>query len=429
MTRKPDIKSINCTSCGAGLDVLGGGRVRVHVCGYCGSELNAQDNYAVLRQFTDIPRPDSPFRIGMQGEIDGVTFTVIGTLGMKESWGGQSWTWVDHQVFSPTHGYGYLTVENGHLTFTRRYRQGTKPAWISPSSVEIADKRPVIRSGNTRFQYFESGTSEITFVEGEFNWRPRVGALSNNVSMVSKDAMLNFSASAGEEEVNVTRYLPAAEVYASFGVEDPPAPQGMHALLPYLVGSHERFLKWAGTGFAVVAVIMAIMLSALSAPGRDRVERFGANRLPVEIPFEIAYPGRTAKVQVAADVDNSWAYIGVGLFDPDDVPVFEAGRTVERYSGRDADGHWSEGSRSSTLRFIPKQAGTYTLEIDIEEADTWNRIGFALRTVTVRTQEGIVSGLWMLIVALGFALFALYHHLRPMLHQYKRMRLSDWSDD
>ena len=101
MTRAPGLTSINCTQCGAGLDVLGGGRVVTHVCPYCGSELDAQHDYAVLRRFADMPRPESPFRLGMTGQVWGVDWTVIGTLGMRETWAGKTWEWAEHQLFSP----------------------------------------------------------------------------------------------------------------------------------------------------------------------------------------------------------------------------------------------------------------------------------------------------------------------------------------
>ena len=48
--KSPELKSVDCTSCGAGLDILGGGRVTTHICPYCGSELDAQDSYKVLRK-------------------------------------------------------------------------------------------------------------------------------------------------------------------------------------------------------------------------------------------------------------------------------------------------------------------------------------------------------------------------------------------
>ena len=429
MTRKPEIRSINCTACGAGLDVLGGGRVQVHVCGYCGSELDAQDDYVVLRKFADIPRPPSPFAIGMQGQIDGVTFTIIGTLGMKETWGRQTWIWVDHQIYSPTHGYAYLTVEDGHVTFTRRHRYGTRPRWISPYSVEIAETRPTVTSDGAWYQYFETTTSEVTFVEGEFNWCPRVGLTAQSVSAYGDGKMLSFQSSDEEEEITITRYLPAEEVYAAFGVETPPKVTGFHALLPYLKGRHEEFLKWSAAACAAAAVVVGLVLNTGSQSAEVTNDQFRIRSLPAEIPLAITEPGKLASIRVSADVNNSWAYITLDLFDPEDAPVFEAGRTVERYHGRDADGSWSEGRGHSTLRFIPEQAGLYTLEVDVEEAATWVRSGDPISAVTVQTREGLVSGFWMYMVALGFGVFALYHLARPVLHHQRRMWLSDWSDD
>ena len=44
MSLGPHLKSIDCTACGAGLDILGGGRVTVHICPYCGTALDALDS-------------------------------------------------------------------------------------------------------------------------------------------------------------------------------------------------------------------------------------------------------------------------------------------------------------------------------------------------------------------------------------------------
>ncbi|MEO9515818.1 MAG: DUF4178 domain-containing protein [Paracoccaceae bacterium] len=429
MTRNSDIKSINCNSCGAGLDILGGGRVQVMVCGYCGSELDAQDNFAVLRQFSDLERPKTPFSIGMTGEIDGVSFTVIGTLGMVERWGGRVWTWVEHQLFSPTHGYAYLTVEDGNLSFTRRYRGYTRPAWITPTSVETAETRPTVRNSEGTFSYFETSTAEISFVEGEFNWRPEIGAQTTSVSMLGQAAMLDFSKSATEEEILRTEYVSAAEVYASFGVQNPPKSTGFNVLKPFLPGPHQRFFAISSFVFAVIALVMSVTVIGSPGSGSGQNWTFNVSELPQETSFEITEKDRLALIQVSADVDNSWAYLGVYVTDPEDVPVFEAGRTVERYSGRDSDGAWSEGRRTSALRFIPRKTGTYQVEVDLLEADTWGRQGAPLGNVTLRLRQGVTNGRWLQFIALVFALFGIYHIARPTVHQYRRMRHSDWSDD
>ena len=399
------------------------------VCGYCGSELDAQDDFAVLRQFTDLERPNTPFSIGMTGEINAVSFTVIGTLGMVERWGGRVWTWVEHQLFSPTHGYAYLTVEDGKLSFTRRYRGYTRPAWITPASVEIAETRPTVRSSDETFSYFETSTAEISFVEGEFNWRPEIGAETTSVSMLGDTAMLDFSRSATEEEVLRTEYVPAAKIYASFGVDNPPKPSGFNVLKPFVTGRHQNFFMISSFVFAVIAFVMSVAFIGSSDRRSDQNWTFNVSELPQEIAFEITEKDRLARIQVGADVNNSWAYLGVYVTDPEDVPVFEAGRPVERYSGRDKDGSWSEGRRTSALRFIPRQTGTYRVEVDLLEAETWRRQGAPVNNVTLSLQQGVTNGRWLQFIGLAFALFGAYHFVRPVIHQYRRMRHSDWSDD
>ena len=91
LTAHIDFTAIALTAQEAGLDVLGGGRVTTHVCGYCGAELDALENYRMLRRFAEMPRPETPLKIGAEGRILGQSWRVIGVLGQSESWRGRSW--------------------------------------------------------------------------------------------------------------------------------------------------------------------------------------------------------------------------------------------------------------------------------------------------------------------------------------------------
>ncbi|MGI9507513.1 MAG: DUF4178 domain-containing protein, partial [Geminicoccaceae bacterium] len=76
-----EIKAINCTSCGATLDVLGGHRVRSLTCGYCGSVMDRHADFKLLQEYRDRPdRPITPLAIGMQAMLKGVSFTIIGMI-------------------------------------------------------------------------------------------------------------------------------------------------------------------------------------------------------------------------------------------------------------------------------------------------------------------------------------------------------------
>lgn len=430
MTRSNEIKTINCTSCGAGLDIFGGGRVEVHACGYCGSVLDAQDNYQVIKKYAHLTRPASPFFIGMSGIVQGVEFTVIGTLGYEESWGRKFWAWTEHQLFSPTHGYAYLTVERGHLTFTRKYRKSTRPNWVSSRTVEAAENRPVAFSSDDRYQYYDTSTSKLTFVEGEFNWRPEIDRTATSVNMMSNDAMLSFSETATEREVHRTVYLPFQETCARFGLKDAQPPTDTHRLMPYKRGLNEVFLRSASLNFAAITLVLLVILLLQSKGTEIAREQFSARNLPAEFTFEIDRPGRLARIDLSADVNNSWAYFDLSLNDANDAPVFEAGRTVEVYSGRDSDGPWTEGSNQTSIIFMPETAGTYTLEVGSSESDgRGSPNGLAFGRVTVRISEGIATLRWMLGLTLVFAGIAAYQIARPLLHSRRRWWGSDWTNE
>ncbi|MGB0797924.1 MAG: DUF4178 domain-containing protein, partial [Planktomarina sp.] len=418
MTRSAQVKAINCTSCGAGLNIHGGGRVVVHVCSYCGSELNAQDDYKIIKKFAHLKRPDSPFEIGMQGQINGVEFTVIGTIQFREIGAKRVWEWVDHQLYSPTHGYATLTVENGHVTFTRRDHLAGS-VWMSSQWVETAEHPPIVGAHGKGFKYFETSAAHIVFVEGEFNWAPQIGGRSTTVTAMSDDIMLSFEDDgSGEREVYQTTYVSADEVYTAFGVSNPPRQIGTHAVQPYVPHRSAGFFKKATLAFTAAALVL-IMILMFGFTGRTVLnQQLAVSDLPAELTFDVTHPGRLAKIRVQGNANNSWAYIAVGVTDPDDVPVFEAGRTVEYYTGRDADGRWTEGRRSSTLRFIPKQAGTYSVEVALEENQTWNGSGTRVTQVSIDVRQGRISPMWMIgslfcfIIMLAILFGIPYNHHR-----------------
>ncbi|GAA6162066.1 hypothetical protein NBRC116589_42400 [Ruegeria sp. HU-ET01832] len=432
MARNPEILSINCTSCGAGLNVLGGGRVVVQICPYCGSELDAQDNYRTLRQFKGLTRPKTPFSIGMTGALYGVDFTIIGLIEHSERWGGRFYTWIDHQLYSPTHGYAWLTLEAGHLVFTRRHRG---PGWISERAVEISEYPPIVRVNGERFVYFETTTSSITYVEGEFTWRPEIGEQTTTISAMSDAAMLGFSTTGSERESYRSIYVPRKTVEDAFDVQLDQKPFRVHPLEPFVAGPNYGFVLVASCVFAIICLVMSFVFA--SRTGEDVLGAHVLTRadFPAEITFPLEANSQLTRISFSADVRNSWAYLDLELLDPDDTPVFLAGRTIEYYSGRDADGSWSEGTRRANLSFRPERTGDYTLTVDVPDQGVWTGPGassvpsYPFNQLTISVRSGLSSSLWTLALAGGFGLLFLLQFGRKWLHQRARWSGTDWVDE
>ncbi|MCC1493233.1 DUF4178 domain-containing protein [Cognatishimia sp. F0-27] len=431
MSRAPDIKAIDCATCGAGLDVLGGGRVTTHICPYCGTALDALDGYRALKKFSDAPRPETPFSIGMSGTLYGVEWTVIGLLGHRERWAGKVWEWVDHQLYSPTHGYAWLTLEDGHLTFARRVRGTPASVWMSSTGVEASENPPSVFHDGRRYKYLSTTVSTVFYAEGEFTWAPQFDDRTTAISALADDEMLDFAETGQEREVHRVVYLDGPSALAAFRLpETTLRPKGVHPTQPYHGWKEAAFLRNAALGFAAVALAIGLILAIM--PGRLVLEptTVGLNQLPRDVSFRIdAQADKLAGLYFSANVSNSWAYIDLELTDPNDEVLFEAGRTMEYYFGRDSDGSWSEGSRSASLHFLPTVPGEYTLSIGGVEQGLWGSGGRSASWVQVSARTGMSSGYYPMVLAVLLGMLALVLSAGSFIHNRRRWAHSDWSDE
>lgn len=433
MTDAAKTHAISCPSCGAGLDVLGGGRVTTHICGYCGTALDAVEGYRILARFADMKRPDTPLRIGDRGTVFGVEHVVIGVLGQSESWKGRHWAWVDHLLHSPTHGYGWLTLENGHLIYSRRWRKSVLPRWMSTRLVETSDHRPTCSSAGEQFAYYETSTSEITFAEGEFTWRPAVGDRITTVSALGPATMLSFNESATEREIERSWYLPQAETWQSFSVNPGRRPRttGDHPLRPRKAPVHERFLTVASGAFAAICLALALVFATMNGQVVLPPTDIARSSLPAEIKLPIETADKLALINLTGQLqENSWAWVEVTLLDPDDRPLFQLGREIGAYSGADSEGRWTENYTSTTLRFRPETAGTYTLELDVPETGLGEGASGAIPPdIRISARAGLSSAVPPMMLAVIFGLVAGGFLLAAELRRRHRWAGSDWDEE
>lgn len=422
MTRAAGLSSINCTQCGAGLSVLGGGRVLSHVCGYCGAVLDAQDDYRILTSIGKRDHPASPVRIGMTLTVQGVAFTVIGTLGMVETYMNRTWEWVEHQLFSPTHGYAWLTWEDGHFTFTRKIRDYDMRDWLTPATVESADKPPRRAYRGQRFRYYETSTARIDFMEGEFNWVPRLGSETVTISLLGRDAMLGLRQGPHEREVELTRLLDRTRVLADLGLDPAEHPaRGFHPLTPYRPLHEEGFLRGVTGISAAAALALGLVFWVMAGHEVLRSPRLAVADLPQSFDFEVSNTEQLARVEFASDVDNSWAVFSAEITGPAGAPVVAGARTTEFYHGVEDGERWTEGSRRAAFFFRPEAAGRHRLTLAMEEAE---RVG----SVTVRVEQGKPVATWLFAAAGAFGLVWALLTGRRAAHFARRFAGSDWSE-
>jgi hypothetical protein len=88
-------------------------------------------------------------------------------------------------------------------------------------------------------------------------------------------------------------------------------------------------------------------------------------------PITLTRPHQAVAIRARASwLDNAWVDLDYALVDRRTQASWQAYGLAERYSGRDSDGNWTEGSARSRIKIAKVPAGTYDLVVDYS-AQRW----------------------------------------------------------
>lgn len=417
-----DVKAINCTACGATLDVLGGHRVKSLTCSYCGSIMDSHDGYKLLERYRHNPeRPYAPITIGMQSTLKGVPFTVIGMIKYVSHQSGPGWEesydWISFQLYSPTHGYSWLTWNKGHYLFSYRTRDMPHP--VLPDRLV---QKSSVRIGDQTFKMFEGYVATVTYIEGAFTWIAKRGERVRVVEAIDPPWMFSYERGDNELEYSRGEYMDAETVHAAFGLEAPDRPDGIHPAQPFRPPSILPALAKVGPIFAGVAFI-GILAVVILGDGREIVRYDAGERNgPQVVPFTVGNADRLLQLELRAPVNNNWVYYDVTVSDAaSDEPILSLGKEISYYTGRDSDGNWTEGSQRAKALFKVPAAGDYEIEITPAEA------GGRVPPLTARLYEQVLVKRY--VVALLILSIIASLALPFARHRFEKRRWDDVLED
>jgi len=407
------VAAINCTACGSPLPALAGHRARAMVCSYCGAVMDRHAGYGILARYRDMQRPDGPFTIGMGGEVLGVEQTIVGIVGIRATIEGAGYGWTNYQLYSPTHGYSWLTWSDGHLTHSRKTRD------MPETGGTFAYKAPLNAAGRS-FLMYEQYVARITYLEGELTWVPSLGDSTRVIEAIDPPYGYGVVIGANETEFEFTSYLDRAGTLAAFGVDDTFArPTTVHGTQPFLPGALHEAVSKAGTWFAPVALVLGLGFLVVGAGNTITETLVMDTDEGGSIVFPLDRPDRLAELRLRANVRNSWAWYDMELIHEDSeetVAEFDGG--IEYYEGYDSDGSWTEGSQTATFRFKPPAAGAYRLTIRTGDPQS------ARLPVQVEVRENVMLSRYLFGLAAFFAACAMSLWFRRSRFEARR-----WGED
>lgn len=393
MSGNAKARSIRCTSCGAPLALHGGGhKILTLNCNYCGAVMDAQQEYAVLAQFKNQPKPDCPLAIGMQGNIKGVAFTIIGMVGRFAET-----AWVELLLYSPTHGYAWLSYENGHYTFDRRTRT------CLGSQLWTQTTKGRVECGEQTFRLYERYEAEITYLAGELTWVAKIGDRSSIAEAIAPPLLLAAERTNDETELYWCEYLTPEAVFRSFNLTDKPAPRiGIHIAQPF----HAPWLKMlsiVSKPFALIALVavLGIWLFLSGHPVYQKSVYINPQTAASQTAeFTITQPTRLVELSIDTELSNAWLYFEVTLLH-NGQEIYSIGKEVSYYEGYEDGESWSEGSKSATALIKVPEAGKYSLQIQTPEGGTGESGTIPPNsTITLEVREGFVGKRYFFILLL-----------------------------
>ena len=267
-------QAVQCPSCAAPLTIQDPGASRRIACQYCGALHSVDDGNLKFLEELGKPKRKPKIPLGSEGELQGISFRVIGFLKRSMQYLERVYSWSEYLLWSKGRPYYWLVENDGHWSLGKAI-SGGEISGGSKSNVSLANE---IRCGGVQYRLFDSYKATVDEVIGEFYWLVEKGETVDAADYVKPPFMLSreisedirgksrFSASGKHGEINFTKleYINASDVGAGFGLNelnfvdrfsfDQPAPNQ-----PFTMG--QIYVPWAAMmlGVFFLSLIAAVM--------------------------------------------------------------------------------------------------------------------------------------------------------------------------
>jgi hypothetical protein len=397
--------AIACPNCGGTVEVRAAGWSTTLACNHCGSILDvSRPEVAVITAYKTAAH-SLAIEPGVRGVLFDDEWEVVGALRRKD----RVCAWQEFLLFNPYLGYRWLVCFEGDWQF------GTPLLDFPETDSAMATWRGerFTRSG-------EPAEAETTTVIGEFYWRVARGDRATASSYERGDVVLSREDSDGE--INWTQLVPvdADMVEAAFAVNTRKLPRSPASTSLGFTASHAQerddlpamLLVAVGTLFAALVLMIVLAGPTNRTGGNFNVPVGGARNevkvgtITVERPWQF--------ITVRGDVtspgfDNRWVDLDFSLVDTRTQQSLDGSGTIERYSGTDSDGPWTEGGTAEETLFGHVPRGTYDIYVDASahgwpsdpSPDIWNQAEQVSVNVAAETGSYPWGNFWTLLFSIA----------------------------
>jgi hypothetical protein len=227
-----EVQPIFCPNCGGSLNINNPGRSKILVCQYCSSQIDlTQPPFQAMGLVGDRPEGVvTPFKLGMQGTIGGVTYQIIGRIryiDTGEEFAGTSYDgdedddedegsdiWDEWLLLSSEGAYRWISdSEDVGLVLWEPF---TPTAPVDPASIYRGANLDLGEGTAARVR--SRGSATIQYLEGELTWKAALGDKMNYAEAVNQGGLYSVEWTPNEIEFFRGQKLDRAETERAFGI-------------------------------------------------------------------------------------------------------------------------------------------------------------------------------------------------------------------
>ncbi|MEM7179410.1 MAG: DUF4178 domain-containing protein [Spirochaetota bacterium] len=424
--QQSDNEAFRCPNCGSPLEMHDMNVSDFSVtCGACGSLSQFTENTGVVMGKVE-PELAEVFtlELGATGTLQGREWTIVSR--QRKEWydDGESGYETEYLLYNSDDGYLWLGEAEGHYSLSQPSDEKPYNSLLSGSYFPKAN----VKVGNSKYQFFESGELTVTYVDGVLPWFCSIGDVTQYADVISppftitEEQLLRSDGSTGEIEYFKGTYLDYQEVEEGFGVSLN-KPYGVGPAQPYKSIPYQKLISFSSFAIGFLLLINSCGMSSRGKPVLNEVFYLAKLKKKEAFtkPFTIAQKDQTLHIKLRANFNNSWASLGVALFDTKKERIIsDEDVGIEYYSGYEGGESWSEGSRSSNFYWKIKEPGTYRLMIAAPQS---NISSFSKSSVALSIKKGVRKAGWL-------TFWSWMWFIQPLLFWFRKktFETSRWSD-
>ncbi|MDR7369561.1 DUF4178 domain-containing protein [Flavobacterium aquidurense] len=401
---------VPCYNCNTVTELEVGFEVKNFVCPSCHS-LYVSDSEGQLRLKTKYTPEvnDFAFKIGEEGVLKGVEYTVTGAIVKKVS-GGYYWT--EYILNSATGDFVYLSESDGNWILLTEMEE----------KFEVSKHPKKLEYNNTNFDLYEYCDARIENAQGYFDF-----SLPNYkihmVEYIQPPLMISVEKIDQAETAFLGEYIAKNEIKKGFPDANLPYQTGVNITQPFYFDLQNTAIIFCIFALLIIVSNWYIYKDQTQQTVFDRSFTFTDFNDKDIIGDSFVLSGGSAPItiHVSTDVNNSWANVDVALVDEKNNEEIHANKDIEFYHGYEDGESWTEGSSNEKFNICGVKAGKYHLLITPVKAP--EDINNNIMTVKVLWNEPSTRNVWLVVIFM-IAVFLLIRFLKI---NFEKKRWSDSS--